>query len=249
MGFVNSFVLKAKRGETPFYRSCAKVIRALTAPKAPRIPDFLRPVFGALYELHFGIVALWNGMLNVCYRSPLFQGRCSSFGHHVVVDRLPYVNGHVDISVGNHVWIGGNVNIFSGRVVDHPKLILKDHVEIAWNVTIVVSKEVIIEEHARVANNCRIADSDGHPRQADLRAVNAPVQQRDIRPVRIGKHAWIGNGSQIMKGVTIGEGAVVGAQSVVISDVPPYSLVLGNPAEVLMRNYGRPSKKQNGDAA
>jgi acetyltransferase-like isoleucine patch superfamily enzyme len=44
-----------------------------------------------------------------------------------------------------------------------------------------------------------------------------------------------------MKGVTIGEGATVGANSVVISDVPPYSLAIGNPAEILFRNYGLPS--------
>jgi acetyltransferase-like isoleucine patch superfamily enzyme len=59
--------------------------------------------------------------------------------------------------------------------------------------------------------------------------------------VRICKHAWVGNGTHIMKGVTIGEGAVIGANSVVISDIPPFSLALGNPAEVLLRNFGRPS--------
>jgi acetyltransferase-like isoleucine patch superfamily enzyme len=86
-------------------------------------------------------------------------------------------------------------------------------------------------------------DTDGHPREAYLRARNAPVDLRDISPVRICRHAWIGNGSHIMKGVTIGEGAVIGANSVVISDVPPYCLAVGNPAEVYFRNYGRPSKK------
>jgi acetyltransferase-like isoleucine patch superfamily enzyme len=130
----------------------------------------------------------------------------------------------------------------AGRLVDKPLLILKDRAEIGWNTSIAVNKEVVIEEHARVSFDCRISDSDGHPRQADLRAQNAPVDVRDIRPVRICKYAWIGNGTHIMKGVTIGEGAVVGANSVVISDVPPYTLVLGNPAEVFMRNFGRPSK-------
>lgn len=196
-----------------------------------------------MYELHFGVITLWNTLLNVCYRGPLFQARCASFGRGVVVDRLPFVTGHAEIHVGNHVWIGGKVSIVSGRFVDKPVLVLKDHAQLAWNVTIVVNKGVIIEEHARIASGCRIADSDGHPREADLRAQNAPVHPRDIRPVRIGKFAWIGNNSQIMKGVTIGEGAVIGAQSVVISDIPPYSLALGNPAEVFLRNYGRPSKR------
>jgi len=53
--------------------------------------------------------------------------------------------------------------------------------------------------------------------------------------------AWMGNGTHILKGVTIGEGAVVGANSVVMSDVPPFALALGNPAEVLIRGYGKPS--------
>ena len=80
-----------------------------------------------------------------------------------------------------------------------------------------------------------------HPREAGLRAQNAPVDLADIRPVRICRYAWIGNGCHIMKGVTIGEGAVIVANSVVISDIPPYSLAMGNPAEVYFRNYGRPS--------
>jgi virginiamycin A acetyltransferase len=46
-----------------------------------------------------------------------------------------------------------------------------------------------------------------------------------------------------MKGVTVGEGAVIGANSVVISDIPPYCLAMGNPAEVQSRNYRWPADK------
>ena len=60
-------------------------------------------------------------------------------------------------------------------------------------------------------------------------------------PVRICRDAWIGYGTQILKGVTIGEGAVIGANSVVISNIPAYALAMGNPAEVLIRNYGVPT--------
>jgi acetyltransferase-like isoleucine patch superfamily enzyme len=49
-----------------------------------------------------------------------------------------------------------------------------------------------------------------------------------------------------MKGVTIGEGAVIGANSVVISNIPPYSLAMGNPAEVVLRNFGLPSGAGSG---
>jgi acetyltransferase-like isoleucine patch superfamily enzyme len=70
---------------------------------------------------------------------------------------------------------------------------------------------------------------------------NLPPDPKDSRPVRICRGAWIGNGSHIMKGVTIGEGAVIGANSVVISDIPAYALALGNPAQVLIRGFGKPS--------
>lgn len=245
MGSANSFILKVKRSEAPFFRALRKIARAILAPRAPRIPALLRPPLRTMYELHFGMVILWHSFWNMCYRHPLFQARCASFGEHVVIDRLPFVSGHVEIHVGNHVKIGGQVAILSGAVIDRPVLVLGDHAELGWNVSIAVSKEVVIEEYARVSFDCRIADTDGHPREADLRAQNAPPHARDIKPVRICKHAWIGNGSRILKGVTIGEGAVIGSNSVVISDIPPYSLALGNPAEVFLRNFGRPSKKSS----
>lgn len=64
----------------------------------------------------------------------------------------------------------------------------------------------------------------------------------EIRPVRICRHAWIANGCHIMKGVTIGEGAIIGANSVVISDIPPYCIAMGNPAEVYFRNINRKTR-------
>jgi acetyltransferase-like isoleucine patch superfamily enzyme len=195
-----------------------------------------------MYEAHFGIIVAWNFFCNVLYCYPLFQARCASVGLGVSVDRLPFITGPVEIYIGDKVWIGGNVTISSGTVLEQaPRLIIKDHAEVSWNVAFAINREVVIEEYARVSFNCRISDSDGHPRQADLRAANAPVKPRDIRPVRICRDAWIGNGTHIMKGVTIGEGAVIGSNSVVISDVPPFCLALGNPAEVMLRNYGRPS--------
>jgi acetyltransferase-like isoleucine patch superfamily enzyme len=52
-------------------------------------------------------------------------------------------------------------------------------------------------------------------------------------PVIIGNSVWIGVNSTILKGVTIGEGSVVGAGSVVTKDVPPWTIVAGNPARVI----------------
>ncbi len=53
------------------------------------------------------------------------------------------------------------------------------------------------------------------------------------KPVVIGDHVWIGGNSVINPGVKIGEGAVIASGSVVTKDVPPYTLVGGNPAHTI----------------
>ncbi|WP_071585616.1 DapH/DapD/GlmU-related protein [Selenomonas sputigena] len=54
-------------------------------------------------------------------------------------------------------------------------------------------------------------------------------------PIHIGDKAWLGFNVIVLKGVSIGEGAVIGAGSVVTSDVPAYSVAVGNPAAVVKR--------------
>lgn len=56
-----------------------------------------------------------------------------------------------------------------------------------------------------------------------------------IEPVRICDKVWIGFGASILPGVTIGEGAIVGAASVVTRDVEPWTVVAGNPARVIRK--------------
>ena len=244
MRSMNLLILEIKRAETPFFRFLKSLARFLVRPRAPRIPGWLKPLLRIVYELHFLVVRVCRLLITVLYRSPVFQARCASVGKNVTIDGLPFVTGHVEIHIGDNVLLGGNLNISTGRQVDRPQLVIQNNAEIGWNVSISVSREGIIEEHARLSYDCRISDSDGHPRQADRREQNQPPDLRDIRPVHICRNAWIGNGTHIMKGVTIGEGAIIGANSVVISDIPPYALALGNPAEVYFPSAGRPSKKR-----
>ncbi len=68
-----------------------------------------------------------------------------------------------------------------------------------------------------------------HPLEADRRRSSLEY----ARPIRIGSDVWIGGGAIILAGVTIGDGSVVGAGSVVVHDVPPASVVVGNPARIV----------------
>ncbi len=64
--------------------------------------------------------------------------------------------------------------------------------------------------------------------------VGHPVCRGDIR---IGSDVWIGEGCLIMSGVTIGDGAVIGARSIVTKDIPPYTIVVGSPAKMTRKRF------------
>jgi acetyltransferase-like isoleucine patch superfamily enzyme len=55
----------------------------------------------------------------------------------------------------------------------------------------------------------------------------------DARPINIGRNVWIGFDACVLPGVTIGEGAVVGAKSVVTQSIPPFTIAAGNPARII----------------
>jgi maltose O-acetyltransferase len=86
---------------------------------------------------------------------------------------------------------------------------------------------IIIEAEA-VLGPCLLVDTDFHAVGPDRRAGEAPVR----RPIRVGRQACIEGKATILKGVAIGEGALVRWASVVASDVPAGAVVMGNPATV-----------------
>lgn len=245
MAFLDGFLWKVKRAEAPFYRFLKRGAQMLLHAHLP-VPRFLKPLFRWFYELHFLLVWGLRRLCSFFYSQPLFRARCARVGKHLHLELLPFVSGPVEILIGDDVSLTGRVSILSGRVLERPRLILQDRAVLGHNVSISVNSEIVIEEDVLVASGCRIADNDGHPLDADLRARKLPPRPQEIRPVRICRKAWLGRGCYVMKGVTIGEGAIIGANSVVIHDVPPYCLAVGNPAEVILRHVGRPRQGGQG---
>jgi acetyltransferase-like isoleucine patch superfamily enzyme len=106
---------------------------------------------------------------------------------------------------------------------------------------LVTAERIEIGDDVLVSWGCTIVDHDSHnlhwsKRSDDVAQYREGRKRWDgitIRPVSIGNRAWIGFNTIILKGVRIGEGAVVAAGSVVTRDVAPFTLVAGNPARVI----------------
>ena len=232
---IDQFALKLRRGEGRFFSRARAVAFALLRSNLP-MPGFLKPGFRLLYELHYGVKYGFLRVLNYFYSEPAFRARCERVGRGLQLWALPHVTGHTKIYIGDYVNIYGHMGVSSGRIFDDPTLQIGDRVDIGHNVFFTVNRQVVIEDEVNIASFVHIVDSDSHPRNPYLRAQKLPPSPDEIKPVRICKRAWIGLGSFIMKGVTVGEGAIVGSNSVVISDVPPFSVVLGNPARVIVKD-------------
>lgn len=97
--------------------------------------------------------------------------------------------------------------------------------------SLVVDQQITIGDRVWVGANTIIADTDFHPIDPDLRRVD-PLNAKTA-PVTIADDVFIGMNSLILKGVTIGARSVIGAGSVVTRDVPPNTIVAGNPAQII----------------
>jgi len=130
---------------------------------------------------------------------------------------------NAEMTVGNFsFWYGGDIKVF-----DNAKLCIgSGYANI--NCLIRCKERITIGEYVFIAHNVTIMDSDFHHIESGEHSITKPVTIQD--------HVWIGNGATILKGVTIGEGSIIAAKSVVTRDVPPHTIVAGSPAKVIKEN-------------
>lgn len=125
----------------------------------------------------------------------------------------------------------------------HPgTIVIGENVYIGDNSVISSAEQIEIGAYTMLAHGVQIFDNNSHPldpaeRMRDqLIAVGQAAGERpDIEraPIWIGERCWIGVNAIVLKGVRIGPASVVAAGSVVTADVPPYTLVGGNPARII----------------
>jgi len=240
---VDGILLRVRRAETPGFKAAKDVVRWLLTFSLP-VPRAFKPVGRLAYHASFVVPMLWRRLKSLLWFHPLFVSRCEVVGRQLELEALPNVKGHTLIYIGNNVRFSGALAIHSARFCDHPTLRIGDRSFLGHNVTITCNREVTIEEDVLIAGDCKIADYDGHAANMHRRVRDLPPSMDEIRSVRICRGAWIGLGSIIMKGVTIGEGAIIGAHSVVTHDVPDYAVAAGSPARVVKQN--EPTRKSMG---
>lgn len=150
----------------------------------------------------------WRSLLS-CRGGTLRIGE----GSLVVPRRIDFDGPGGVVTVGRRTFVG------SSQLVCRSAITIGDDVLVSWGVTIV--------------------DHNSHALEWDLRrddvtewmAGRKRWDHVKVAPVTIGNKCWIGFGASILKGVTVGEGAVIGACAVVTRDVPPFTVVAGNPAQ------------------
>lgn len=128
------------------------------------------------------------------------------------------------IKVGRKVQLHRGVKLSAWGNEYSAGIIIGDNTSIGDRTEIHAGKSVKIGCGCNIAWDVCIMDRDYHKFNSET---------EEIKPVTIGDNVWIGCNAVILKGITIGDGAVVAAGSVVTKDVPPKTLVGGNPAKIL----------------
>jgi acetyltransferase-like isoleucine patch superfamily enzyme len=145
---------------------------------------------------------------------------------------------HAKIRIGSRCLIQGHLVLER----DESSLDIGNNVLVGGGTVIDCAVSVVIEHDVLISYACIIADSDNHSIYPEQRVGDLALWMNggqnnwhlaEMAPIRICEGAWIGARSIILKGVTIGAGAVVGMGSVVTRDVPARTVVGGNPARVI----------------
>jgi acetyltransferase-like isoleucine patch superfamily enzyme len=159
-------------------------------------------------------------------RRVLLRALCKSFGNGVRVGLGVLVHHPATFEIGDAVFLG-NQAFLQGRHDGH--CVIGAHTWIGPQ-SYFDCRDMELGEYVGWGPGAKVLGSEHTGDPADV-----PIIQTDltIRPVRVGKWADIGTNAVLLPGVTVGEGAIVGAGAVVTKDVPAYGVVAGVPAKLL----------------
>jgi acetyltransferase-like isoleucine patch superfamily enzyme len=165
-----------------------------------------------------------NAYLETTYSFQLFQSRAAKAIEIGSASSI-YLGVMFDLGEKARVTIGDYVLMNGARIICDKEITIGDFCLISWNVVLMDTHRLPMEAAKRRVELEKVPGRA--PRRTALEGTSSPI--------RIGKNVWIGFDCCVLPGVAIGDGAVVGARSVVAADVPPYSVAVGNPARVIRK--------------
>ncbi|MGN6512706.1 MAG: DapH/DapD/GlmU-related protein [Lysobacteraceae bacterium] len=132
---------------------------------------------------------------------------------------------------GYHLNMFGPVKLLADR--PGARIEIGDHTRIHGS-CLHACASIVVGKRCLIAANCQLIDSSGH--ELCFPHVEERIKSTDTgRPIVLEDDVWLGAGTLVLPGVTIGRGSVVGAGSVVTRDIPPMVVAAGNPARVIRR--------------
>jgi acetyltransferase-like isoleucine patch superfamily enzyme len=142
-------------------------------------------------------------------------------------------NVHLSVVRGGRLRIGENTAIKAGAAIDvEGELVIGPNSFIGPGTIIVAAERISIGEDCLIAAYATIRDQD---HVIEDPAAPYRAQGRVSTPISIGRNVWIGTKATILRGVTIGDNSVIGANSVVTRDVGSNRIAVGIPAKVVRR--------------
>lgn len=136
-----------------------------------------------------------------------------------------YLGVMFDLGPRGEVKLGDFCLLNGARIICDSEITIGDYCLISWNV-------VLMDSYRMPVNTLRRREE---LKSVPLRQPRRASSECPAKPIRIERNVWIGFDCCILPGVTIGEGSIVGARSVVAEDVPPFTVVAGNPARAIRR--------------
>ena len=137
--------------------------------------------------------------------------------------------------VGNQLWITPPFHVDYGC-----NIYFGNNCEVNMNCTFLDDNKIIIGDNVLIAPNVQIYTAYHPTHYLDRFTISENETfnfcKTQTAPVIIGKNVWIGGGTIILPGVTIGDNTVIGAGSVVTKDIPAYTIAYGNPCKVHKAN-------------
>lgn len=204
-----------------------------------------------LYELCTLLINPLQGGLGLVLRklfSPLLfkcVGKKVVFGHHhgllaphrISIGNNSVVDDYVMLSCrgtdDNFITIGNNVLLGRFTLVKTRagNIIIGDHSHIGPNNHLGTAGELRIGKYCLIGSNCQIGGLQHGHEDTEIPMVKQPLISRG--GVQIEDDVWLGTNVMIMDGVTVGQGAIIGAGSVVTKNIPPFAVAVGTPAKVI----------------